>query len=95
MAIRHRIVVQLADCAAARAEFGLDTAVNASTTDGAGNNRNVAPSTITFESTGKDTPGGNLDIGDAIRVWVLLDVGAGDPAQDSYYEIEVEGNSTE
>lgn len=94
-ALTNTVVKEVAGGAADKMAFGLDAAVDASTTNGAGNNRNVAPSGITFDSADKDIPGGNLDVGEAIGVWVEATLNAGDGAYNGFYEVEVQGSSTE
>ncbi len=93
LALTNAQVSEVAGGIAAKETFALDAAVNGSTTNGAGNNRNVAP-TGTFDSNAKNVPGGNLEPGDAIGFWPALSLNAGDAAQNSYYELQVAGTTT-
>lgn len=73
-------------------DFALETSIDGSGTNGAGNNRNVAPSSGvgSFDSTEKDVPNsGNLPAGSAIGVWVkfFLEAGTSDVNDVSRYQI--------
>lgn len=74
--------------------FGLETVVNGSGTNGAGNNRLVTPSGITFDSADKSVPGGGtLNFGDVIGVWFELTLAGGAAAQKTTYTPRLEGNT--
>jgi hypothetical protein len=93
-ALTESVVKEIATGLYAKETFALEAAINGTGTNGAGNNRNVAPGALTFDSADKAVPGGNLDINDAIGVWVKLSLAAGDAAQNSFYELEVSGKTT-
>ncbi len=58
--------------------FDVDTALNTSSDNGAGNNRQVAPTGYTFNDTTKAAPGtGNIPAGSYWGVWLKLTVPAG------------------
>lgn len=74
--------------------FGLATTVNDNGTNGAGNNRLVAPSGISFDNADKSVPGGgSLGPGAAIGVWLKLTLAAGAAAQKTTYQLRLEGNT--
>jgi len=67
-------VVALGDAPAGRVATALDAAVNGSGSNGAGNNRRVAPVTSVtgFSESDKVVPGGSLAPGDTVGVWMKL-----------------------
>lgn len=93
LALSNSVVSEIASGISTKETFALDAAVNGSTSNGAGNNRNVAP-TGTFDSAAKSVPGGNLEPGDAIGVWCKLTLNDGDAAQNSFYELQIAGTTT-
>lgn len=93
LALSNAAVSEVVSGISTKATFALDAAVNGSTTNGGGNNRNVAPSG-TFDSAAKSVPGGNLEPSDAIGVWCKLTLNDGDAAQNSFYELQIEGTTT-
>lgn len=76
--------------------FALETSVDGSGTNGAGNNRQTAPSTGvgSFNSSDKTVPGNDLAAGEAIGIWLKLDLPAGDPATKTTYQLRASGNTT-
>lgn len=93
LALSNASVSEVVSGISTKEAFALDAAVNGSTTNGAGNNRNVAP-TGTFDSAAKSVPGGNLEPADAIGIWCKLTLNDGDAAQNSFYELQVAGTTT-
>ncbi len=73
--------------------FGLDSVVNGTSSNGAGNNRKVAPSGIVFGSTPVDVPGSNLNAGSNIGVWLKLSLADGDAAQKTSYTPQLAGTT--
>jgi hypothetical protein len=86
-------VIEQAD-PTAKVAFGLATAKDDTGGNGAGNNRQVAPSGLTFDSTDKNVPGNQLEAGSAIGIWLELTLNAGDPPQDSTYTVRLSGTTT-
>ncbi|MGB5107343.1 MAG: hypothetical protein WBP29_11240 [Candidatus Zixiibacteriota bacterium] len=93
LALSNAVVSEVVSGISTKETFALDAAVNGTTTNGAGNNRNVAPAG-TFDSADKAVPGGNLEPGDAIGVWCKLTLADGDAAQNSFYELQCAGTTT-
>jgi hypothetical protein len=65
--------------------FGLAATLDDTGTNGAGNNRQVAPAAITFDSNAKTIPGGVLAAGVAIGLWLKHSAPKGDSAVKSSY----------
>ena len=76
--------------------FALSTAVNDSFGNGAGNNRQVAPSGLFFSasSTVAVPGGGNLASNQAIGCWLLLTLPGGAAAQNTTVTPQLQGNTT-
>ncbi|MDP3772993.1 MAG: hypothetical protein Q8Q85_01875 [Gemmatimonadales bacterium] len=85
-------VVEQAD-PTAKIAFGLAVSKGDTGGNGAGNNRQVAPSAITFDSATKAVPTNTLAAGETIGVWVELSLAAGDSPQDSTYTLRLTGNT--
>ena len=79
----------------ARTSFALETSVDGSGTNGAGNNRQVAPSSgvTAFDDADKLIPSGNLDAGEYIGVWIKLNLPAGTSANNSHIRMILKGDS--
>jgi len=80
----------------ASCDFALETTVGGSGTNGAGNNRTVAPSSgvSAFNSTEKDVPGGgNLAAASAIGVWNKFAKTAGGSDVNSFIRFQIRGSS--
>lgn len=79
----------------ASVSFALETVVNGTGTNGAGNNRKVAPSSGvgTFDSTEKDVPGTQLTATQVIGVWLKLSLADGGAALKSTYTPRLKGNT--
>jgi len=73
--------------------FGLPATKNDTGGTGAGNNRQVAPSGITFDSAAKNVPGTTLEAASAIGVWLELSLAAGDTPLDSSVTMRLTGNT--
>lgn len=74
--------------------FGLAATLDDNGTNGTGNNRLVAPSGVTFNSSPKSVPnGGSLSPGSAIGVWLKLSLAAGAAAAKTTYQIKIQGNT--
>lgn len=85
-------VVEQAD-PTAKIAFGLAASKGDTGGNGAGNNRQVAPSGITFDSATKAVPTNTLAAGETIGVWLELSLAAGDSPQDSTYTLRLTGNT--
>jgi hypothetical protein len=79
----------------ARTEFALETSKDGSGKNGAGNNRQVAPSAgiTAFSDADKLVPTGNLDAGEYIGVWIKLNLPAGQAAASSHIRMILKGDS--
>lgn len=89
-------ISEVAEGISAKEAFALETSIDGTGTNGAGNNRNVAPSTGvgTFDSSEKTVPGdANLEEGEAIGIWFEFDLNAGDSPDNSYYKVRTTFNS--
>lgn len=87
-------VAELADPSAS-ISFALETVVNGTGTNGAGNNRKVAPSSgvSSFDSAEKDVPGTQLTAGQVIGVWLKLSLADGGAALKTTYTPRLTGNT--
>lgn len=76
--------------------FALETSHDGSGTNGAGNNRQVAPSSGVgaFDSTAKNVAETDLAAGEAQGIWLKLDLPAGDAATKTTYQLRCTGNTT-
>ena len=75
--------------------FALETVLEGTTDNGVGNNRQVAPSAFTFDSTTKNVANsGNLSSLGSQGVWVRLTLGAGTPATESSFTLRLAGVAT-
>jgi hypothetical protein len=73
-------------------DFALESALDGNDTNGAGNNRLVAPGGYSFDSLDKQSANsGNLTAGAAQGVWLRLNLPAGDRAEKTLYEIGCQG----
>ena len=80
----------------AKVAFALETTLDGTGTNGAGNNRLVAPSTGigSFDSDQKDVANsGALSPGSGQGIWFEVTLDGGDAADDTYYQTEVTGQS--
>ncbi len=93
LALSNAVVSEVVSGISTKEAFMLEGSLNASGTNGSGNNRKVAPSG-TFDSSNKNVPTGNLEPADAIGIWCELTLNAGDAAQNSFYELQVAGTTT-
>ncbi len=93
-ALLSAAVTKFAD-ATARVTFGLESIVNGTNSNGAGNNRTVAPSGVAFNSTTSPSfPGVNLNAGSSIGVWLKLALADGDIALKATLTMQLTGSST-
>jgi len=74
--------------------FALEGVLDGSDTNGAGNNRLVAPTGYTFDSNAKSVAGGDLLAGSAQGVWLELTLNPGDAAQKTTYTLRTSGSTT-
>jgi len=75
-------------------DFDLEPVLDGSTTNGAGNNRQVAPSGFTFDSAAKNVANSQTHSpASAQGVWLRLRLAAGAAAQKFVYEIKEQGNT--
>lgn len=77
--------------------FALEDALDDTGTNGAGNNRLVAPAsgTTAFDSNEKNVPNSqNFSPQSALGVWLEVTLAAGAAAANSFYQIRVKGQST-
>lgn len=75
--------------------FALESSLNGSDTNGASNNRQVAPGGYTFNSTTKNVANSqNLTSGAAQGIWLELTLAAGAAAADSSFTLRCSGNTT-
>ena len=74
--------------------FGLAATKNDSGTNGATNNRQVAPGGITFDDANKAVPTDQLDPGDAIGGWLEESLPAGAAAAKTSFSPQITGNSS-
>jgi hypothetical protein len=74
--------------------FGLEATLGGTTTNGAGNNRQVAPAGITFDSAAKNVANsGSLTHGAGQAVWLELTLAGGAAALKSTYAPQLQGNT--
>lgn len=79
---------------ASKIAFSLESGLDGSDDNGAGNNRLVAPSGHTFNSNDKNVPNSqNFTAGSVLGVWIALTLSAGDAEAVSTYPLIVEGKS--
>lgn len=74
--------------------FGLEAIINGTGGNGAGNNRQVAPSGVVFDSADKVVPGTNLFAGSTIGLWMKLALPDGGAAQKTTVTMSLTGQST-
>jgi len=86
-------VIEQAD-PSGKVAFGLPATKNDTGGNGTGNNRQVIPSSITFDSTTKNVPGTTLEAASAIGLWLELSLAAGDTPQDTSVTMRLTGNTT-
>lgn len=86
-------VIEFAD-ASGLVAFGLATTLNDSGGNGGGNNRQVAPGGITFDSADKSVVGGVLGPGDDQGIWFELVLAGGAASLNTTYVPELQGNTT-
>lgn len=73
--------------------FGLDTIVNGTSSNGPGNNRQVAPAGISFGTASAVVPGTNLLAGSTIGVWLKLALLDGDAAANTSFTMQASGST--
>ncbi len=74
--------------------FAIGTAINDAVTNGAGNNRQVAPSggVTAFDNANKSVPeSGVLASGSYVAIWMKLSLPPGTPAQKTFYTPRIQG----
>lgn len=73
--------------------FGLAGTLDDTGTNGAGNNRQVAPVGVIFDNAAMNVATGDLLSGSAQGIWLKLSLAAGDAAQKTSYTPRITGNS--
>lgn len=73
--------------------FALAVAVDGTVTNGAGNDRSVAPAALIFSPAQKAVPGTDLLQGKAIGVWVELSLAKGLAAGDEEFRLDLTGTT--
>jgi hypothetical protein len=73
--------------------FALDPALNGNSSNGAGNNRQVAPAGYVFNTAQKAIPGNTFTFGSAIGVWLKCLLPIGKTAFDTTFTIRVVGDT--
>jgi len=71
--------------------LALATALNDSGTNGAGNDRLVAPAALVFDGTEKAVPGGNIPPAEQIGIWIERTLAAGAAAGENTFSLKVSG----
>ncbi len=97
LALTNGVITEVAEGAAAKIEFALEDALDGSGTNGAANDRFVAPSSGvgSFSSDAKDVVNSqNFSPQSGQGVWFKLTLDGGDSAQKSFYQLQVTGQST-
>lgn len=93
LALTDATVIENADPEAAIA-FALETVLNGTTDNGAGNNRQVAPAGFTFDSTTKNVANAqSLSPVSAQGVWLELTLTGGKTPADSSFTLRLQGIS--
>jgi len=93
-ALTDATVAEQAD-PSANIAFALEGSLNGTDTNGAGNNRQVAPSGYTFDDSTKNVANSqNLTAGDAQGVWLELTLPAGEAPADTTYTLRTAGSTT-
>lgn len=94
LALTSAIVKEQSDPGADIA-FGLASTLDDTAGNGGGNNRQVAPSGITFNSADKNVANGqSLTAGSAQGMWLELTLVGGAAAQNTSYQPRLDGNTT-
>ena len=93
LALTSAIVAEVSD--PATIDFDLETVLDGTTTNGAGNNRQVAPSGFTFASTNKNVANSqNHTAAAAQGIWFQLTLVGGAAALNIVYQTKEQGNTT-
>jgi len=91
LTLSESLIKEIAD-PTGQVDFDLEASLDGNDTNGAGNNRLVAPSGYTFDSTDKAVANSqNLTAGAAQGVWLRLNLPAGDRAEKTVFEIGCQG----
>jgi len=97
LALTNAIIDEVDEGLYEKAEFALETTLDGSGTNGAGNNRQVAPSTGigSFSSDPKDVANDqNFSPESGQGLWIKVTLAGGEAAAKGFYKIEVSGQST-
>ena len=95
LALTNAQIAEVAEGIHAVVDFDLESTLDGSDDNGAGNNREVAPGGYTFDSNAKDVANsGNFSPVSGQGLWLRLDLDAGDAAQNSFWKPRVTGQST-
>jgi len=89
-ALLSATVSEVAEGLASLMDFGLEDSLDGT---GSAANRLTAPGGITFNSSDKAVAGDDLLAGSAQGFWTRLSLPAGQSAQNSYYKLQVSGQS--
>ena len=94
LALTGSTVQEVAGGVAAIVAFALESSLDGTDTNGAGNNRLVAPAGYTFDSASKNVPSsGNFQPNKAIGIWIELTLAGGATPQDSFWKFKVVGGT--
>lgn len=75
-------------------DFDLEGSLDGSDSNGAGNNRQIAPSGYSFDSIAKDVVSGDLPTGSAQGIWLRLTLPAGEDPQNTHFTLQADGATT-
>jgi len=92
LTLTDAVIIEQAD-PVGKVAFGLAATKDDSGGNGSGNNRQVAPAGITFNSGNQSVPGDTLAAGEAIGVWLELTLTSADGPQDTTYTLRLQGGS--
>ena len=93
-ALTAAVIAEVAGGVAASVAFDLETTLSGVTTNGAENNRQIAPATFTFDSAAKNVSNSQNFTPDEVQgIWLELTLAAGAPISDDVYGINLTGTS--
>jgi len=91
LSLTSAVIIENAD-PSAKVAFALESTLNGSDTNGAGNNRQVAPGGYTFDSADKNVVNGQNHTAQAAQgIWLELTLAAGTAAAKSSWTVEEAG----
>ena len=87
-------IAEVDEGAYALCDFDLESSLDGTDDNGAGNNRAVAPGGYTFNSDQKDVPNsGNLTGGSSVGIWIKATIPAGTAGQKTFWKPSLTGQS--